>query len=132
VVNAWAGIYGKRGELRKFVISQLTQAGAAGANSRELGIAAVVRFQLDIDGKLEMERFQKNTFRPLLANLKLDGLAEMVPGAKGPNARSAWRLKQATTLGELAIQAAVIAKAAANELNPSPGRRPGPTDSDPS
>jgi hypothetical protein len=132
VVNSWAGRYGKPGALRKFVISQLMNVGATGANSRELGIAALVHFRLDIADKLELQRFLKNTFRPLLANLRKDGLAEVVPSVNRAKESLPWRLKQAPSLADLAVQAAAIAKAAADELKPSPGSRPGPTDSNPS
>lgn len=131
-VNAQAGKYGKRGGLRTFVISQLTQAGSTGANSRVLGISAIVQFQIDVFDEQETFRFLSNTLRPLLKKLKKQGLVETVPGPKGLRRSLAWRLKQAPTLAELAVQAAVIAKAAANELKPSPGRRPSPTDSNPS
>ena len=111
-VNAWKGKYGKRGALKALVIELLGLAGSAGLDTNTLTRAVIAEFGLPFVCSTEISRFQSNSIRCLLKELRLADIAESIHDSDDTSNKNPgiWRLKkQAPTLAELRAQRDAIA-----------------------
>lgn len=101
-IQAWAGKYGQRGNLKKFLLSQVQRAAPGSLATGALMNTVVDHFGLQLNSVRE-----RNTFRRHL-RIQLRAAAHLVDElpARGPHAVLHWRWRTQPTLTEVARQVA--------------------------
>lgn len=123
----WAGKYGKRGALTQFVSQTLKDASPATVDTRQLINQAAAHFQLSLPFPSSRTSLKKS-IKTALYRLVQERLVEPLHGAAS-GTPGVWRWKQPATLADLAVRAAAIAKAAADEAPRARAGSPDPADS---
>jgi hypothetical protein len=114
-VHAWAGRYGKWGGMRAFVLKTIQDAAPLPVRSPEVLRNLVAHFCIIVAtpcDRAALRRSLKSTFQ----HLKNRGLIEPLHDRTSPAAPGIWRLKQPTTLADLAEKAAAMPEASADGL----------------
>lgn len=114
-VRAFAGRYGKRGDLKAFIVGELRAAAPSAAGTSAIVRGAILHFGLNFAKTVEQKAFMRNTVTPQLTRLKEQGLVEALHPKNRGTAEGSWRWKaDYPTLAELTRQvrgAAPIANA---------------------
>ena len=113
VVNAWAGKYGHWGGMTEFIVQALKDASPAPVNLRHLITRVALHFQIVIVTPADRTSLKKSV-NNTVARLAKRGLVYPMHSRVG-NKPGLWCWKQPATLADLAVRAAAIAKAAADE-----------------
>jgi hypothetical protein len=127
VVNAQAGKYGLWGGLTDFVVQTLKDASPTPVSGRQLIAGVISHFQIVIVVPAE-RRSVKTSVRSALSQLVKQGLVRPAYSGEEPMP-GLWRWKQPDTLADLAVKAAAIARAAADEAARAGAGSPGTSDS---
>lgn len=130
VVNASAGKYGQWGGLTQFVAQALKEASPAPVSGRQLIARVISHFQIVIVVPVE-RRSVKKSVSSALGRLVKQGLVYPAHSGRGTKP-GLWCWKQPDTFADLAVRAAAIAKAAADEVSRANARSPASADSHPS
>lgn len=120
-VRAWAGKYGARGELTRFVLSALERADPTHVPFHALRNAAVDHFGLPHDTRADREAL-RSSIRNALTRLRARGLVERSP-THCPGQGATWRLKRAPSIADLQTLAGLTEQCAAeahDERRPHP------------
>jgi hypothetical protein len=104
-IRAWAGRYGERGALNRFIEKKLRDAGQVGITTTELSLAVQVEFGLDFATSGEREAFQQQSLKNRLLEWQKRGVLEVTYEAVSNGRVARWRMKQPVTLAELAERA---------------------------
>jgi hypothetical protein len=102
VIHAWAGRYGERGALQRFLRVQLQAAGTQGVSASELVLAAAVAFDLDFATPKEAQDFWQNSARTRLREWRDQGPVGMEYRKQGAKRVAYWSWKRGPTLADLA------------------------------
>lgn len=104
-VRSFSDRYGKRGDLKAFVIKVLQDAVPEALDTRTVVQRAIVHFGLDFTTHSEHQAFVRNTIGPQLFKLKKQGLVQALHLGNCGGKVGIWRWKTAyPTLGELTRQ----------------------------
>jgi hypothetical protein len=104
-VRAYAGRYGKRGDLKAFIISELKKEAPGAVATSTIVLGAILHFGLTFATAREQKAFRKNTITPQLTQLREQGLVEALHTRNRGPAEGSWRWKASyPTLAELADQ----------------------------
>lgn len=115
-VRAFAGRYGKRGDLKAFIIDELRKAAPGAVATSKIVLGAIARFGLEFATTTEQKAFMKNTVTPQLTRLKDEGLVEALHTRSRGAAEGKWRwAADYPTLEELTRQVRGAAQADASE-----------------
>jgi hypothetical protein len=104
-VRAFEGRYGKRGDLKAFIISELQTATPGAMSTSTIVVRVIAHFELNFSTTIELRAFKKNTVTPQLTRLKEQGLVEALHPKNRGTAEGCWRWKaDYPTLAELTRQ----------------------------
>lgn len=104
-VRAFSGRYGKRGDLKAFIIDELQKAAPAAVATSTIVLGAVAHFGLVFPTIGELKAFMKNSVTPQLTRLREQGLVEALHTKSRGTSEGSWRWKASyPTLAELAQQ----------------------------
>lgn len=107
-IRAWAGKYGKRGDLKTYLVETIGQAGATGITTDELIRHTVDHFDLVFDSKEAFKRWARSTLRTRLLRLSSAGVVERRKSGPEFHDPFVWRLASGpSSLAALAALAAV-------------------------
>lgn len=125
VVDAWAGRYGERGALKKFVGQVLQEAFPATVDMQRLMGHTACQFEILIVTPAD-RRSLNYSVKSSLSALRKAGIAEQTHKPSGGSGPGIWRWKPPTSFADIAAKAQRLANAKAQARNASP------TDSNPS
>jgi hypothetical protein len=113
-VNAWAGDYGKRGGLEAFVLGKIKNAAPTSVSSCDIRLEVAAYFNISATNFYD-KRCLRRSVIGVLTRLGRKGLIEPSCARTKANAPGFWRLKQPTTLADLAAKAAAMRGATVDE-----------------
>lgn len=132
VVNAWGEKYGKRGELKAFLVQMFKTAAPAPVSSSQIFQATLERFGHSV-ANFQDRGALRRSLKNAVQRIHRAGLIEPLH-PRQTKSPGLWRWKQATTLSDLAAMAAALHGARNGEAN-APSSHPGgfdPPNSNPS
>lgn len=104
-VRAFSGRYGKRGDLKAFIIDELQKAAPAAVATSTIVFGAIANFGLIFPTIGELKAFMKNSVTPQLTRLREQGLVEALHTKSRGASEGNWRWKASyPTLADLAQQ----------------------------
>lgn len=78
-VRAFAGRYGKRGDLKTFIIDELRKAAPGAVATSKIVLGAIARFGLEFATTTEQKAFMKNAVTPSAHAAEERGLSRSTP-----------------------------------------------------
>jgi hypothetical protein len=106
-VNAIGDRYGGQGGLTRFLLAQVTQAGAQGTDTVTLTVRAAACFGIVLDSIADRNTY-RDTISWTLRDLRRKGIIENGVVSRGGHTPSTWRLKCQTSLQDLVAKAKTI------------------------
>lgn len=104
-IRAFSGRYGKRGDLKAFIVDELRKAAPSAVGTAVIVRGAILHFGLSFATTREQKAFMKNTVTPQLTRLRAQGLVEALHTKNRGTAEGGWRWKAGyPTLADLARQ----------------------------
>lgn len=103
-VKGFAGKYGDRGGLQRFLLAQVAAAGAQGVDTVTLTIQAASRFFVVIDSVQDRNTY-RDTVSWTLRDLRRRGVLENGFVSRGGHTPSTWRMKSQSSLEALVAKA---------------------------
>ena len=101
-IHGWAGTYGKRGDILRFIQEVLRSVGSGGLDTGTLGRTVIDHFGLEFESVDLRNKFINGTVRSALRRLEARGLAERVGENAPRHLPRVWRWKEGPTLEDLA------------------------------